>query len=89
MSWGIFVDAARIYIVVTDRACGEKIMRAVEDLTRQYGAELIFLKGKYIQTADRMDGGADREATRWRATGETETDVWKDSCHRGWSRPSN
>lgn len=47
MSWGIFVDAARIYIVVTDRACGEKIMRAVEDLASQYGAELVFLKGKY------------------------------------------
>ncbi|WP_053240269.1 hypothetical protein [Pyrobaculum islandicum] len=44
---GIFVDAARIYIVVTDRACGEKIMRAVEDLASQYGAELVFLKGKY------------------------------------------
>ncbi|WP_148682430.1 TM1812 family CRISPR-associated protein [Pyrobaculum neutrophilum] len=44
---GMFVDAARIYIVVTDRACGEKIRRAVEDLASRYGTELVILKGKY------------------------------------------
>ncbi|WP_053240245.1 hypothetical protein [Pyrobaculum islandicum] len=63
---GMFVDAARIYIVVTDHACKEKIAGTIGDLAKQFGTEVVFLKGRYtykqlIQWADALKDRLYRE----------------------------